>query len=57
MGARALRNGAGLFQGKEEGLPVKVTHNPSQSFQPQIFKIKLSIWVCSIWFTDDKVKV
>ena len=36
---------------------LKVTHNPSQSVRPQIFKIKLSIWVYSIWFTDDKVKV
>ena len=26
----------------------KVTHNPSQSVQPHIFKAKLSIWVCSI---------
>ena len=36
---------------------VKVTHNPSQSVQLQIFKNKLSIWVYSIWFTDDKAKV
>ena len=36
---------------------LKVTHNPSQSVRPQIFKIKLSSWVCSIWLTDDKVKV
>ena len=25
--------------------------------QPQIFKTKLFIWVCSIWFTDDKGEV
>ena len=24
--------------------------------QPEIFKIKLSIWVCSLWFTDDRFK-
>ena len=35
---------------------LKVTYNTSHSVQPQVFKIEHSIWVCSIWFTDARLK-
>ena len=36
---------------------MKETHNQSQRVQLQLFKTKLSIWVCYICVTDDKVEV
>ena len=51
--------GLGTFIERDSTQPfrLKLTHNPSQNVQPQIFKTKLSIWVCSIGFNYDKVEV